>query len=233
MKISVLVIAHNEEKHIAHCIESILGQDQKPYEVILIAHNCVDKTAQIAKGYPEIIIHELTTKEKWPLYARKYGFKRVWWDIIACIDGDAIATSDWLQELVRPFKDVKVVATWWRVWFYANWRGNITSFLFSLLWAFPLSYFSHFYFWWASFACRRSSYLSSGGFEEVEKISENLQLNYSTEDCILSFLMKNSGKIVFVHHSIVYVYPGKFFHGVERGPKQRADFRKIYKYFQR
>lgn len=48
MKTSILIIAHNEEKHIRECIESILSQTQEADEIVLIAHNCTDNTVKIA-----------------------------------------------------------------------------------------------------------------------------------------------------------------------------------------
>ena len=51
MKISVVVIAHNEEKHISRCIESILSQTEKPNEVIVVIHNSNAKTLEIANNY--------------------------------------------------------------------------------------------------------------------------------------------------------------------------------------
>jgi len=39
MKTSVLIIANNEEKHIAKCIESILNQTVNADEIVLLLHN--------------------------------------------------------------------------------------------------------------------------------------------------------------------------------------------------
>ncbi len=62
-RISVLVIAHNEETHIAECIDSILSQSQKPDEIVLVVHNSTDRTLEIAKNYPDIRIVEHLTEE--------------------------------------------------------------------------------------------------------------------------------------------------------------------------
>lgn len=53
-RISVLVIAHNEEAHIAECIDSILSQSQKPDEIVLVVHNSTDWTLEIAQKYQDI-----------------------------------------------------------------------------------------------------------------------------------------------------------------------------------
>jgi poly-beta-1,6-N-acetyl-D-glucosamine synthase len=63
MKISILIIAHNEEAHIEKCLSAIIEQTQKPHEIVLIAHNCTDRTVEIAKNYQEVMLHELKTPE--------------------------------------------------------------------------------------------------------------------------------------------------------------------------
>lgn len=64
MKTSILIIAHNEEAHIRECIESALHQSQKADEIVLVAHNCTDKTVDIAQEYPEVTLHVLETSEQ-------------------------------------------------------------------------------------------------------------------------------------------------------------------------
>ena len=63
MKISVLIIAHNEEAHIAECLDSIMGQTIQADEIVLIAHNCTDMTLEVARQYQKVAIYELTTEE--------------------------------------------------------------------------------------------------------------------------------------------------------------------------
>lgn len=53
MKRSVLIIAHNESSRIRECFESIARQTEKPDEVILVAHNCTDDTAEKAREAAE------------------------------------------------------------------------------------------------------------------------------------------------------------------------------------
>ncbi len=103
MKISVLIIAHNEAGNIRACLESIQRQTLKPDEIILVAHNCTDNTVEIAKeilnkfqddGTVWRIVEEYSPEG--PLYARIRGFREATGEIIACIDGDSIAAKNWL-----------------------------------------------------------------------------------------------------------------------------------------
>lgn len=106
-KISVLVIAHNEEKYIKQCLDSLVVQTRKPDEIVLIAHNCTDKTEEIARAYPEIkVVHYEGPSGQ--LYARIRGFEEVSGDIVVCTDGDSWVSKNWVEEIVKPLSDPKV-----------------------------------------------------------------------------------------------------------------------------
>lgn len=233
MKISILIIAHNEETHIQECIESVLNQSKQPSEIILIAHNCTDKTVDIVREYPEVTLYILETSEKWPQYSRKYWFEKVTWDIIVCIDGDGVAKHDWLMQMIAPFKDKNVIAVWWRVWFYRNIMANLSSLIFFMT-SFPIirTVFP-FFFWWANFACRKSAYESIWWFERILSLQEKLLLNYPAEDALLSFALMEVWKITFASRAIVTVHIGSYFDNTNRLQKQREDNKKIRKYFGR
>lgn len=64
MKRTVLVIAHNEALHIAECLGSIEKQTVVPDEIILVAHNCTDDTAVIAKRFQGVRVEEYFTEGK-------------------------------------------------------------------------------------------------------------------------------------------------------------------------
>ena len=231
MKTSILIIAHNEEAYIQDCIESVLVQSKKANEIILVAHNCTDKTIKKAKKYWDVEIFELRTETSGPTIARKHGFEKVKGDIIACIDGDTVASQDWFEKLTLPFQSENVVATGGKVFFYKNFWGNIASFFFFLQWLPLISKIFPFYFWWANFACRKEAYEKVWWLERVQEIQKKLNLYYDAEDCTLSLLLRDSGKIVYVSDAKTYSYPHSSFDNTDRGARQRADFKKIYTYF--
>ena len=125
MKISVLIVAHNEQKDIARCIESLLEQTVLADEIVLIVHNSIDNTTEIAKRYPvRIIEYEGPTG---PAFARIKGFEEVTGDIVLCIDGDAYAAKNWVEELSNLLKKPGVVlaGSWVRMYgtLYAETTG--------------------------------------------------------------------------------------------------------------
>ena len=56
MRISVLIIAHNEEDKIKDCLCSVINQTIKPDDIILVAHNCTDRTIKVAQEFKTIKI---------------------------------------------------------------------------------------------------------------------------------------------------------------------------------
>ncbi len=104
MKISVIVPAHNEEKYIGKCLESISKLKTKPYEVIVIDNNCTDRTCDIARSYGAKIVQE---KEKGITQARNRGFETAQGDVIARTDADSLVPSDWLTKIEDHFQSEK------------------------------------------------------------------------------------------------------------------------------
>jgi poly-beta-1,6-N-acetyl-D-glucosamine synthase len=58
-KIAVLIPAHNEAKGIARTLRSLLAQTRLPDFITVIAHNCTDDTAAIARTFPGVEVVEL------------------------------------------------------------------------------------------------------------------------------------------------------------------------------
>lgn len=100
MTISVVIPAHNEEKYIAQCLDSLSNQTIKPDEIIIVNNNSHDKTVVIAKKYGAHIINE---KQQGIIHARNTGFNAVHSDIIARCDADTIPARDWIEQIISDF----------------------------------------------------------------------------------------------------------------------------------
>src|SRR5688572_31884982 len=50
-QVSVIVPARNEERYIARCLDSLLGQDYPSFEIIAINDSSTDRTSDIMKTY--------------------------------------------------------------------------------------------------------------------------------------------------------------------------------------
>nr|MBI5455446.1 glycosyltransferase family 2 protein [Candidatus Levybacteria bacterium] len=107
MKISVVIPAHNEEKRIGKCLESLMNQKEKPDEIIVVNNNSTDKTAKIAKSYGAIVINE---KKQGISFVRNAGFNLAKGDVIVRIDADTTAPTDWIKRIKKDLKSDKIGA---------------------------------------------------------------------------------------------------------------------------
>lgn len=102
MKISVIIPAYNVQEYIRRSIESVLCQEIKPFEVIVIDDGSTDNTAKIIKEYPNIIYYYKENGGE-PT-ARNLGIQKAKGDWIAWLDSD----DEWLPNHLENFKKVLI-----------------------------------------------------------------------------------------------------------------------------
>lgn len=102
MTLSVIIPAYNEEKHIKKCLESLISQDEKPTEIILVDNNCTDRTVEIARNFNVIIVKE---NKQGIANARNTGFNNAKGEILVKTDADTILPHDWVLRIKEAFKD--------------------------------------------------------------------------------------------------------------------------------
>ncbi|WP_132549811.1 glycosyltransferase family 2 protein [Pectinatus cerevisiiphilus] len=103
---AVIVAAHNEKAVISQLIDNLrqLDYPKDLYDIFVIADNCSDNTAQIAKDHGAIV-HERTDKEKrgkgfameW-MFARLFKMQRQY-DAVAIFDADNLVDKRFLLEM--------------------------------------------------------------------------------------------------------------------------------------
>lgn len=104
MKIVALIPAYNESGSIRSTIQSLLDQDRKLDEIVVIPNGCTDDTASIASEYP-ITVMELPRLE----HRKSEALNRAWRayaqdaDIVISMDSDTVFPSNavkcWEQEM--------------------------------------------------------------------------------------------------------------------------------------
>jgi glycosyltransferase involved in cell wall biosynthesis len=107
MTVSVVIPAHNEEKYVEECLQSIQDQIEKPDEVIVVNNNCTDKTVEIARRFKATIVLE---EKQGISHARNAGFNAAKCEIIARTDSDTILPKDWILKIKKAFEDPKLGA---------------------------------------------------------------------------------------------------------------------------
>jgi glycosyltransferase involved in cell wall biosynthesis len=99
--ISVIIPSYNSENTIKQCLGSLINQTYEgEYEIILV-DSYDDKTPEIVNSqYPNVKLVHLKSKTD-PGTARNIGIRQARGEIIALIDSDCFAMTDWLKRIVE------------------------------------------------------------------------------------------------------------------------------------
>lgn len=97
--VSIVIPAHNEERHLGACLDAIARQTVAPYEVIVVDNNSTDKTASITARYPFVIV--VDEPQQGIVFARNAGFDAAGGDIIGRIDADIELPPNWVEYIQK------------------------------------------------------------------------------------------------------------------------------------
>lgn len=101
-KYSFIVPVYNTEKHVSNCIESILRQRVKDFELILVNDGSTDKSYEICKQYKEkndSIIKLINLKNSGVSVARNTGIDAAEGEYIIFVDSDDYISDEMIEEL--------------------------------------------------------------------------------------------------------------------------------------
>ena len=102
----ILVPAHNEEEVIEKTLESIKEQLNDNDEVVVVADNCSDKTAEIVRQFNFIALERTNLEDRGKGYALDFGIqyiieRNIEPDVVTIIDADCLLEPNALSELKR------------------------------------------------------------------------------------------------------------------------------------
>ncbi|HEX8762913.1 MAG TPA: glycosyltransferase family 2 protein [Candidatus Saccharimonadales bacterium] len=156
LRVSIVIPAHNEERHLRACLDAIAAQIVPVYEVIVADNNSTDKTAAIAKEYDFVkVVKELRQGR---VFARNAGFDAASGDIIGRIDADIVLPRDWVRSIQQFYANERNRLTAWTGagYFYNVRMPRLVSWAFSLF-AFDLNklLLGHYSLWGSNMALPR------------------------------------------------------------------------------
>ena len=95
VRTSVIVPIYNVEKYLSACLDSIINQTYRNFEIILVDDGATDGSGVICDQYAQSDgrIHVIHKKNEGPNCARQTGVLAAQGDYIAFVDAD-----DWLDE---------------------------------------------------------------------------------------------------------------------------------------
>lgn len=109
-KISFIIPAYNQAQYLAQCIESVLSQTVKPYEIIVVNDGSQDDTRYIAKSYPIKYIEQVN---KGLASARNTGLMNMTGDYFYPLDSDDMMLENCLEkttETIEKNPDADIIA---------------------------------------------------------------------------------------------------------------------------
>ena len=105
-RFAMIVAAHNEEVVIGKLIESMKCQNypKELFDVFVIADNCDDKTAEIARGYGVTVCERTNDEQKGKGFALEWMFNKLFemekqYDAVTIFDADNVLSKDFLKEI--------------------------------------------------------------------------------------------------------------------------------------
>ncbi len=106
--ISVIVCTYNRSSSLKGCLQSLKKQtaNKSIYEVIVVDNNSSDNTEEIIKYFTKsrLTIRLVKEKNQGLSFARNRGWKDAKGIYVAYIDDDAIAESEWVEQIAHFLK---------------------------------------------------------------------------------------------------------------------------------
>lgn len=201
MRISIVIPAHNEEKYVGNCLESVL-KEVKDFrntdlarrtnfdsEIIVINNASTDQTKKVAKKYPGVIV--VNEPEKGLTKARQAGLEKASGDLVANIDADTMLPAGWLEKAFTEFSANPNTVSLSGPFRYHDLEG-FKKFVAEGIWnisAPPAYFFTGYMILGANFVARKKALLAIGGFDK--------NIDFYGEDTDLARRLNRLGKVKF------------------------------------
>lgn len=109
-QLSVIICTINRIKEIKLCLKSLCAQTNKSFEVIIVDGRKDKKLRTVCKKFSTMLnLKRVIVKKQNLPYQRNIGIKNSRSSIVAFIDDDAIATKNWVQNIINSFKRNKKI----------------------------------------------------------------------------------------------------------------------------
>ncbi len=114
---AIIIAAHNEEKVIGQLVENllVLNYPRSLYDIYVVADNCKDRTAQLAKAAGAIVYERFNLEQRGKGYALEWMFAKLFamekkYDGVVVFDADNLVHPEFLREMNnRLCKGEKVI----------------------------------------------------------------------------------------------------------------------------
>lgn len=116
--VSVIITAYNEEKTIRSCLESLVKQDYKPLEIIVVDDGSIDKTSAISK---EFNAKSYRLNHEGTAISRNFATKKAIGEILVFLDADMEFEKNFITKLTAPINKQETKGTFSKLEYVKNW----------------------------------------------------------------------------------------------------------------
>lgn len=201
MKISVITVVFNGEKTIRQTVESVLAQDYKDVEYIVVDGNSTDNTAKIVKSFGDRITKFVSEKDQGIYDAMNKGIQFATGEVVGLLNADDLfASPDVLSHVAAAFQRSQADAVYGDLQYFdgetervtRHWRaGAYRPGLFLWGWMPPHP----------TFFIRRSWYQKQGSF----RLDMGTAADY---ELMLRMVHKHGAKLAYVQKVLVRMRVG-------------------------
>ncbi len=118
---SIIIRAHNEERHLGRLLEGIAQQTVKDVEIILVDSGSTDGTLTVAARYPVQVVH-IAPEEFTFGRSLNLGIQAANAELLVFASAHVYPVyPDWLEKLLAPFADPQIALV------YGKQRGGPSS----------------------------------------------------------------------------------------------------------
>lgn len=111
-EVSVIIPVFNRERTLGPCLDSVLNQTFRDYEVVLVDNGSSDGTLRIVRRFQKRHGNLICLSEprRGPGAARRTGELASRGEILLMTDSDCIVPGDWIARMAAPIREGKAVA---------------------------------------------------------------------------------------------------------------------------
>jgi len=115
MKIGVVIIARNEEKHLANTLQALKTQTLTPTKIVLVNDRSTDRTKEIAKQFDVEIVDFPHEHESWVVNKNlakvfNLGFDKLgYYDYIMVLGADHILSNQYIETIIERIHGTDIV----------------------------------------------------------------------------------------------------------------------------
>jgi glycosyltransferase involved in cell wall biosynthesis len=202
MYLSCVIVARNEEKNIARCIESIerCTKELREIEILLVDSCSSDRTVAIAKGYAVNIVGLRETWQLSPAAGRFTGVNNTSGKYILIIDGDMELLEGWIEAgldlMNRDLQVATVMGRQYDVYDLQAGTSKSPQFRRPDSWPKDMNKAQPIDYIWGSSIFRRSALLHSGNFQPFLRAEEEAEISQR---------LRNKGyRLYFIPYDSIY-----------------------------